>query len=129
MLGNVKAEQTRAIAAQNRRGGKHFGIDQCAAREQAMEKPTMAVGPFHHRCNTKAPVQHTWHFIISFQCLMTFSYNSGSDRTINSVRNLPSFAQLRRPGQQFYIRADGSIAKKSTAPCVDDAHRSQRSDR
>ena len=49
MLERIEAEQPRAVAAQHRAGGEHFGIDQRPAREQAMEEPAMPVGPFHHR--------------------------------------------------------------------------------
>ena len=53
MLGRIEAEQPRAVAAQHRAGGQHFGVDQRAAREQAMEEPAMPVGPFHHRRDAK----------------------------------------------------------------------------
>ena len=49
MLRGMEAEKPRAIAMQHRAGGEHFGIEQRAARQQAMEEPAMPVGPFHHR--------------------------------------------------------------------------------
>ena len=55
MLERVEAEQPRAVAAQHRAGGEHLGVDQRAAREQAMEEPAMPVGPFHHRGDRKGP--------------------------------------------------------------------------
>ena len=51
MLGRIEPQQPRAVAVQHRAGGEHFGIEQCAARQQAMEEPAMPVGPFHHRRN------------------------------------------------------------------------------
>ena len=56
MLERIEAEQARAVAAQHRAGGEHFGIDQRAAREQAMEEPAMPVGPFHHRGDAEAAI-------------------------------------------------------------------------
>ena len=48
-----RAEKVIAAYArmEHRAGGDHLGIDQGAAREQAMEEPAMPVGPFHHRRN------------------------------------------------------------------------------
>ena len=43
VLGRVISEEPRPVAVQNRAGGDHLGIDQRAAREQAMEEPAMPV--------------------------------------------------------------------------------------
>ena len=57
MLGRIEAEQPRAVAAQHRAGGHHLGVEQRAARQQAMEEPAMPVGPFHHRRDAEAARQ------------------------------------------------------------------------
>ena len=57
MLGRVERKQARAVAAQHRAGRDHLGVEQRAAREQAMEEPAMPVRPFHHRCDREASVQ------------------------------------------------------------------------
>jgi hypothetical protein len=62
----VKAEQSTTIAMQYSTGCEHFSVDQSSARQKPMEKPAMAVGPFHHRSDTKAPIQHFLRFILSF---------------------------------------------------------------
>jgi len=49
MFGGIVRHQPRARAVEHRAGGDHLGVDQRAAREQAMEKPAVPVGPFHHR--------------------------------------------------------------------------------
>jgi hypothetical protein len=49
MLGRIVTKKPRPIAIQHRAGGEHFGIEKGTARQQAMEKPAMPVGPFHHR--------------------------------------------------------------------------------
>ena len=54
MLGRIEAEQPRAVAVQHRAGGHHLGVEQRAARQQAMEEPAMPVGPFHHRRDAEA---------------------------------------------------------------------------
>ena len=67
MLGRIVTQQPRPIAMQHRAGGEHFGIEQRAARQQAMEEPAMPVGPFHHRSDGKAAVK--------LQCgIPTFSF-------------------------------------------------------
>src|SRR5262249_1386848 len=48
MLGWREGHEPRAVAMEHRTGGDHLGIDQGAARQQAMEEPAMPVGPFHH---------------------------------------------------------------------------------
>ena len=59
MLGRIEAEQPRAVAVQHRAGGHHLGIEQRAARQQAMEEPAMPVGPFHHRRNGSFSINHS----------------------------------------------------------------------
>ena len=54
MLGRIETKKPRAIAMQHRPGGEHFGIEQRAPRQQAMEKPAVPVCPFHHRGDTEA---------------------------------------------------------------------------
>ena len=49
MLVRIVRQQPRARAVQHRAGGDHLGVDQGAAREQAMEEPAVPVGPLHHR--------------------------------------------------------------------------------
>jgi hypothetical protein len=34
--------------------GDHFGVEQGMLREQAMEEPTVSVGPIHHGGHTQA---------------------------------------------------------------------------
>jgi hypothetical protein len=36
-------------------GGHHLGVEQGVAGQQAVEKPTMAVGPIHHGRHGKTP--------------------------------------------------------------------------
>src|SRR6266852_3090829 len=54
MLRRIEAEQARAIAAQHRARRDHLGIDQRAAREQAVEEPAVPVGPLHHGGDAEA---------------------------------------------------------------------------
>ena len=56
MLGRVEGQEPRAVAVQHRAGRDHLGIDQRAAREQAMEEPAVPVGPFHHRGDAETTV-------------------------------------------------------------------------
>ena len=67
MLGRIETDQPVAVAAQHRAGGHHLGIDQRAARQQAMEEPAVPVGPFHHRRYRKPsvyrnPLCHTYFY-------------------------------------------------------------------
>ena len=57
MLGRIEADQPLAVAVQHRAGGHHLGVDQRAARQQAMEEPAVPVGPFHHRRNAESAVE------------------------------------------------------------------------
>src|SRR5262249_54398069 len=57
MLGGVVGQKPRAVAMQHRAGGDHLGVDQRAARQQAMEEPAVPVGPFHHRRDSERTVQ------------------------------------------------------------------------
>ena len=57
---------------QHRAGGEHFGIKQRTARQQAMEEPAMPVGPFHHRSDTKAPLEPSFAIFLFFQSLDKF---------------------------------------------------------
>src|SRR5215470_5745471 len=66
MLGRVISQEPRAVAMEHRAGGDHLGVDQRAAREQAMEEPAMAVGPFHHRGDTEFSAQAI-HFVSVFR--------------------------------------------------------------
>jgi len=53
----------------HRGGGDHLGVDQGAAREQAMEEPAVPVGPFHHRRNGE-PMCLIWlHFFSTLKSL------------------------------------------------------------
>ena len=51
MLARIETEQPLAITVDDRAGGHHLGIEQCAARQQAMEDAAMPVSPVHHRRN------------------------------------------------------------------------------
>jgi hypothetical protein len=46
-------------------GGHHLGVEQGVAGQQAVEKPTMAVCPVHHRSNTESPLAK-WLIYIDF---------------------------------------------------------------
>src|SRR5262249_45824121 len=70
MLERVEADEARAVAVQHRAGRHHLGIDQRAAREQAMEEPAMAVGPVHHRGNTESMSLIWLHFYRSIKMLV-----------------------------------------------------------
>ena len=59
MLGRIEADQPVAVAVQHRAGGHHLGVDQRAARQQAMEEPAVPIGPFHHRRNAKLSFQNS----------------------------------------------------------------------
>ena len=64
VLGRIEREQARAVAVQHRAGGDHLGVDQRAAREQAMEEPAVPVRPVHHRRDAE-PMSLFWlHFSI-----------------------------------------------------------------
>ena len=54
MLGGIETKKPRAIAMQHGAGGEHFGVQQRAPRQQAVEKPAMPVRPFHHRGDGEA---------------------------------------------------------------------------
>jgi hypothetical protein len=43
MLGRIERKQAGTVAVQHRAGGDHLGVDQRAARQQAMEEPTVPV--------------------------------------------------------------------------------------
>ena len=76
MLGRIETDQPRAVAAQHRAGGHHLGIDQRAARQQAMEEPAMPVGPLHHRRNGKASVYLFFDFCRSISHFIDILYFS-----------------------------------------------------
>src|SRR5438445_11170933 len=48
MLERIKADELRAVAMQHGAGRDHLGIDERAARHEAMEEPAVPVGPLHH---------------------------------------------------------------------------------
>ena len=54
MLARVEADQALARTEYDRVRGHHLGIEQGAAREDAMERPAAPVGPVHHRGHGKA---------------------------------------------------------------------------
>ena len=56
ILGGVEGQQACAVPMQHGSCGNHLRIDPGAAREQAMEEPAMAVGPFHHGRDAEAVV-------------------------------------------------------------------------
>jgi hypothetical protein len=49
MLKRVEPKQPFAISTQHCTGGEHFSVNQRPARQQPVEKPTVPIGPFHHR--------------------------------------------------------------------------------
>jgi hypothetical protein len=57
---------------QHRSGSEHLGIEQRAARQQAMEEPAVPVGPFHHRGDGETPRPTGWRFFLYFRHLITF---------------------------------------------------------
>ena len=56
MLLGVEAEQPVALAMDDRVGHHHFGVEQRAARQLAMEEAAMPVRPVHHRRDGKPEV-------------------------------------------------------------------------
>src|SRR5260221_10475678 len=76
VLERVKTEQPLAIAMQHRTGGEHLGIDQRPTRQQPMEEAAMPVRPFHHRGDTKAPIQRFLRFRCFCSHFVTFIHNS-----------------------------------------------------
>ena len=54
VLERIEAEEPCAVAVQHGAGRHHLGVDQRAAREQAMEVPAVPVRPFHHRRDAEA---------------------------------------------------------------------------
>src|SRR5262245_43550512 len=64
LLGRIGGQKPRAIAMDHRAGRDHLAVEERASREQAMEEPTVPVGPVHHRRNTK-PMSLIWlHFLV-----------------------------------------------------------------
>ena len=68
-----------ATVMQHRAGGEHLGVDQRVPRQQTVEIPAVAVGPFHHRRNAKAPIEDLFRFLLfashlGFSCLQPISY-------------------------------------------------------
>jgi hypothetical protein len=55
MLKRVEPKQPFAISTQHCTGGEHFSVNQRPARQQPVEKPTVPIGPFHHRSDGKLP--------------------------------------------------------------------------
>ena len=53
MLDLVHAEQARAVAVQDGRGGHHLGVEQRMTRELAVEGPAVPVRPIHHRSDAE----------------------------------------------------------------------------
>src|ERR1700737_3646775 len=56
MLRRTEGKKPCAVAVDDRRRRDHFRIDARTAREQAMEKPAMPIGPFHHRSDGESAV-------------------------------------------------------------------------
>src|SRR3569832_991793 len=50
------SSQAIAGTVHDRGAGHHLGEQQRTARQDAMEVPTMPIGPVHHRCNAETPV-------------------------------------------------------------------------
>jgi hypothetical protein len=55
VLERIKRKQSSAIAVQDGASGQHLGVNQRAPRQQPVKEPTVAIGPLHHRSDTKAP--------------------------------------------------------------------------
>ena len=51
MLAGVEAQQPLAVAVQHRLRVHHLGVEQCAGRQDAVERAAVPVGPVHHRSN------------------------------------------------------------------------------
>src|SRR5262249_7789061 len=69
MLGRIEGEEADAVAVEHGADGDHLGVDQRATREQEMEERAVPVGPFHHRCNRKPPIDSYAHRIATFHYL------------------------------------------------------------
>jgi hypothetical protein len=69
MFSRIVTQQPGPIAVQHCAGGEHFGVKQRAAREQPMEEPAMAIGPFHHRRDTEPMSLILHHFSCSLHPL------------------------------------------------------------
>jgi hypothetical protein len=65
-----------AIATQHCASGEHFSVNQRAARQQPVEKPTVPIGPFHHRSDTKAPGRRFSRFLLFFSHFCSFVHSS-----------------------------------------------------
>ena len=58
VLFGVEAQMALHIAVGERTGRHHLGVEQGVAREQAVEKTAMAIGPVHHGRDRQAPGTH-----------------------------------------------------------------------
>ncbi len=79
MLGRVIGEQPRAVAAQHRRGRDHFGVEQRAPRQQAVEEPAVPVGPLHHRGDAESAIEAVHSLISCAFGSLSLSSAHGSD--------------------------------------------------
>ena len=50
------------VAMEKRAGRDHLGVEQRTARELAMERPAILLGPFHHRRHAKSPGRGFFYF-------------------------------------------------------------------
>src|SRR5262245_42630070 len=105
MLKRVKRKQPTTIAMQHCAGCKHFSVDQGPARQQPMEKPAMPVGPFHHRSDTKAPLQVFSRFFLFLRHFATFVCSS-------FLTFYGSISGYNRPAET------GRTLRWPAAPCV-----------
>ena len=56
VLFGIERQQSRAVAAHDRRRGDHLAVQQHIGREAAQEVAAMAVGPVHHRGHGDAAI-------------------------------------------------------------------------
>src|SRR5262249_34720508 len=97
LLGRIRGEKPRTIAMDHRAGRDHLAIEQGSAREQAMEEPTVPVGPVHHRGNGKYAVQAA-HFVRSRKRRLPASVGGSALPPARSSRTIPARIGRRSTG-------------------------------
>src|SRR5262249_30189188 len=100
MLGRIVRQEPHALAVKHRAGGDHLGVDEGAAREQAMEEPAVPIGPFHHRGDTEFSIQAI-HFISNFRSVLRLGTAAQSGGRVSSMRFCSSTIILARMGRRL----------------------------
>jgi len=97
-LRRVKSQKPLPITTQYRAGSQHLGINERTARQQTVEKPAVPVSPFHHRSDTKAPIQRFPGFLLFFNHLVSFVQRarSGHRSAIQQIARHSSCNALAR---------------------------------